>query len=260
MATAMAKGLISKGMEPNSIIVADPSPTKTKMLHSSLGVSTTNNSVQAVKNAEVIILSVKPQVIDKVAKLIADNCDINGKVIVSVAAGVSISLLKKSLGDKAAIVRLMPNMPALLGVGMSGLYANENVTAEQRKQVNSIAHSFGECIEVNHEDKINMVTALSGSGPAYFFLLMEEMIKAGISLGLSEAEAVKLTRQTALGAAQLAVTSNSMPAELREQITSKRGTTESALMVMHSAGFDQIVASAVTSAYERALQLNSHSA
>jgi len=257
MASAMISGLIAKGQAPTNITVSDPSTEKAENLTANLGVLTTTNTAEAVQRADIIILAVKPQVINVVATEISVHCHTEGKVFISIAAGINMSQLEEKLGKNSAVVRLIPNISALIGYGMSGLFANENTTAEQKQQAMMVAQSCGDCIEVYEEEAINTVTALSGSGPAYFFLMMEGMIKAGTELGLSEEDAHRLTCQTALGAAQLAISSQNKLSELRNQITSASGTTESALNYFASEGLITIVEGAVNAAYDRAEELGS---
>jgi len=255
MASAMIGGLIAKGQTPTSIIVSDPSIQTTTRLNTDFGVLTTNNSAEAVQKSAIVILAVKPQVIDLVIKDIADHCDNQGKLFISIAAGVTVAQLVNKLGKNCAVVRLMPNMPAMISYGMSGLFANDNTSPKQKTQAMAVAQSCGDCIEVKQEESINAITAISGSGPAYFLLMMEGMVNAAIELGFTEEEAHRLTCQTALGAAQLAISSDNNLSHLRQQITSPGGTTESALNYFSDAGLVPMVGGAVNAAFVRAQQL-----
>ncbi|RVU31031.1 pyrroline-5-carboxylate reductase [Neptunomonas marina] len=256
MASAMMKGLLSNGYPAEKILVAETSKEKSAELSKCLGVRVTDNLNTLVVQSETIILAVKPQVIDTVTQDIASSGKHVGKLFISVAAGVKTIQIASILGEDTAVVRLMPNMPALIGQGMSGLYANSHTSTPQKRKSLMIAESFGDCVEVTDENDINTITALSGSGPAYFFLMFENMVQAGIELGLSEQSAHKLACFTALGSAKMAQGSSFKPAELRQQVTSKGGTTESAINYFEQNGFPSIVRGAVKAAYSRSVELS----
>lgn len=177
-------------------------------------------------------------------------------LIVSIAAGINQTNLSKWLGEKAAIVRCMPNTPALVKTGASGLHANANVSAEQRDLAENIMRSVGILVWVEKESEIDAVTAVSGSGPAYFFLLMEAMEKAAVDLGLSKHTAQLLIEQTALGAAKIALESNESPGELRARVTSPGGTTEQAIKTFNEGNFSALVKQAIQAAHDRSISLS----
>ena len=176
-------------------------------------------------------------------------------LIISIAAGITLGQLEHWLGADMPIVRCMPNTPALVEAGATGLYANTNVDPGQREQAKTIMNSVGLAIWVDNEDQIDAVTAVSGSGPAYFFLVMEAMIEAGKELGLSEPVAKQLTLQTALGSAQMAITSDEDAAELRRRVTSPGGTTEAAINIMENKQLRAIFMDALRGAYDRSKEL-----
>lgn len=255
MAAAMIGGLIQKGQNPKDIIVVEPSDERAHYLQEAFHVITTKQSREAVTQADVIVLAVKPQVIEIVAKEIQENQLTQGKVFISIAAGTTVKTLESHLGNETAIVRLMPNMPALVGAGISGLYANQRTSQQQKAYSIEVSNSCGQTVQVEHESDINIVTGLSGSGPAYFLRVMEGMIEAGQELGFSYEDALKLVAQTAMGAGQLALEASVTPTELRQQITSKRGTTEAGLNVLNEFNVKEAASKAVKAAHARAIEL-----
>lgn len=255
MAAAMISGLISKGFLAQDILVSEPSAERVAWLSDKYGVSMVSKTQDVVDKSDVVVLAVKPQVIEAVAKQIDIRAD-RSQVFVSIAAGTSIKTLENILGHECAIVRLMPNMPALVGAGMSGLYANANTDEQQKKLATTVAESFGECLEVQNENDINLVTALSGSGPAYFLLMMQCMISAGEELGMRSDDVKRLVGHTALGAAKLALLSDDEPDTLCQRIASPGGTTEAALTTLHEREVESAAKQAVKAAYQRALELS----
>jgi pyrroline-5-carboxylate reductase len=201
----------------------------------------------------VVVLAVKPQVIQTVATQLEAGA-LEGKLLMSIAAGVTISALEHLFG-KIAIARTMPNTPALLGLGATGLYVNSYATEAQARVARDIIEAFGICVPVKQEKLLDAVTAVSGSGPAYYFLMIEEMIKAGVQLGLSEDEAKALTLQTALGAAHMVAKGDATPEELRQRVTSPNGTTHAAIISMQENGFGPVIANAMKACQDRAEKL-----
>lgn len=250
MAAAIIGGLIASGREPSWITVVDPNADQRTRLSQEYGVHTTDKVADAA-NANIIVLAVKPQVITAVAKRM--ETDLSGKLILSIAAGVTIATLEELFGP-VAIARTMPNTPALLGLGATGLYVNDHTTEAQRLAAQAIIEAFGICIDVEREDLLDAVTAVSGSGPAYYFLMIEEMIRAGITLGLRPEDARALTLQTALGAATMA-NQGDAPEDLRARVTSPNGTTHAAIVSMQENGFGEVVAKAMTACRDRAKEL-----
>ena len=200
-------------------------------------------------------MAVKPQQLAEVATALAPLAANQHPLVISIAAGISASDLSRWLGGHASVVRAMPNRPALIGAGVTGLYADTDVSAPHRAMTERLLEAVGSAVWVQSEGDIDLVTAVSGSGPAYFFLLIELLEAAGIAQGLSADVARKLAVGTAAGASALAKASGEEPSVLREQVTSKGGTTAAALAVFKDAGLDQIVMRAVQAAAERSREI-----
>lgn len=255
MATSLIGGLIAQGHPAENIIVSDPNEPQRSQLSSDFSIRTTDDNALAVKEANVVVLAVKPQVMKQVAQPLADTLS-EGTLIVSIAAGINLYSLESWLGGKHAIVRCMPNTPSLIQLGASGLYANQQTTSGQKQLAETILKAAGIVQWVATEEEIDAVTAVSGSGPAYYFLLMEAMIDAGESLGLSRETAAELTLQTAVGAAQMAMQSDVDAAELRRRVTSPGGTTEQAINTFEGAHLRDIVKAALKAASDRSAELS----
>lgn len=259
MAASLIGGLVHKGYAPECITACDPVEDTRKRLAADYGIDTSADNRAAVSKADVVILAVKPQVISAVASGLSAGLA-HRPLVVSIVAGIPVAVLNHLMagagGDPALaelpIVRCMPNTPALLQAGATGLYATESVSAQQRQLAEDILAAVGATAWVDSELKIDVVTAVSGSGPAYFFLVMEAMITAGEKLGLEPEVAREMTLQTALGAARMALESDVDVAELRRRVTSPGGTTEAALSAFQAEGLEQIFEHAVTAAFERA--------
>ncbi|EXS29979.1 pyrroline-5-carboxylate reductase [Acinetobacter sp. 742879] len=251
MAQALIGGLISRGLPPTRITVSDPVEQIRQLLQEK-EVHVTQDNVAAIKNADVVVLAVKPQVLATVLRPLKGL--LSDKLVISIIAGAEIQTIS-SLIDSNRIVRVMPNTPALVQTGAHGIYANDVVGTSDRELTSQILAATGLTIWVNSEAQIDAVTAVSGSGPAYFFYLMESMIRAGKNLGLDEKVATALTLQTALGAAQMAITSSNTPSELRKNVTSPNGTTQAALEVFDRAQISQNIQSALAAAQKRSQEL-----
>lgn len=251
MAQALIGGLISRGLPPTRITVSDPVEQIRHLLQEK-EVHVTQDNVAAIKNADVVVLAVKPQVLANVLRPLKGL--LSDKLVISIIAGAEIKTIS-NLIDSERIVRVMPNTPALVQTGAHGIYANDVVGASDRELTSQILAATGLTIWVNSEAQIDAVTAVSGSGPAYFFYLMESMIRAGKNLGLDEKVATALTLQTALGAAQMAITSSNTPSELRKNVTSPNGTTQAALEVFDRAQISQNIQSALAAAKKRSQEL-----
>lgn len=251
MAQALIGGLISRGLPPTRITVSDPVEQIRQLLQEK-EVHVTQDNVAAIKNADVVVLAVKPQVLATVLRPLKGL--LSDKLVISIIAGAEIQTIS-NLIDSDRIVRVMPNTPALVQTGAHGIYANDVVGASDRELTSQILAATGLTIWVNSEAQIDAVTAVSGSGPAYFFYLMESMIRAGKNLGLDEKVATALTLQTALGAAQMAITSSNTPSELRKNVTSPNGTTQAALEVFDRAQISQNIQSALAAAQKRSQEL-----
>lgn len=252
MARSLILGLLRDNSTPLEIRVSDPDQNQLNAIRQywpDIITSTHNN--QVIKDADVVVLAVKPQVMKEVALTLADTCQSTRPLIVSVAAGIKADSLQQWLGGDLPIVRCMPNTPALVQAGATGLFANDLVSNIQKSQAESILRSVGVTVWFDHESALDAVTATSGSGPAYFFLVMEAMQAAAQQLGLPEKEANLLVIQTALGAAKLALESQESPAELRRKVTSKGGTTAAALEVLQSKQLEAIFLEAMQAATKR---------
>lgn len=258
MAASLIGGLINAGYTTADMIVIDPSDAVRDTLSKKFNISV-NTDINAVDSCEIIVLAVKPQILKTVCQQLA-SIQTRYSLIVSIAAGVRSTdinrwLTQKQTTTEQAIVRCMPNTPALLQCGASGLFANNSVTDKQKQQAENILKAVGLVVWVETEEQLNAVTAVSGSGPAYFFLLMEAMQHAGEKLGLPTAVAQQLVLQTALGAARMATESELPPADLRNNVTSKGGTTEQAILNFQSANFQEIVFNALEAANNRSISL-----
>ncbi|MGN9714069.1 pyrroline-5-carboxylate reductase [Acinetobacter variabilis] len=251
MAQALIGGLISQGLPATRITVSDP-VEKVRLLLAEKAVNVTDDNIAAIKDADIVLFAVKPQVLAGVLKPLQGLLD--GKLVISIVAGAEIATLSALLGTDR-IVRVMPNTPALVQTGAHGLFANEEVGSNDRELASQVLASTGLTIWVNSEAQIDAVTAVSGSGPAYFFYMMESMIRAGKNLGLDEKVATALTLQTALGAAQMAINSSNTPAELRKNVTSPNGTTQAALEVFDRAQISQNIQAALAAAQKRSQEL-----
>lgn len=255
MATSLIAGLISDGFSASHISVCDINEKKLVLLASRYSVNTNIDSSQLIKKSDVVVLAVKPQSMRAVCESLAEAVQMTLPLLISVAAGIRVADLNRWLGGGVPIVRAMPNTPALVQTGATGLFANIAVSEAQRGLAENIMRAVGLTIWVEEEDLMNAVTALSGSGPAYYFLVMEAMEAAGVALGLSQEAAHLLTLQTALGAAKMALESEDSPAVLREKVTSPGGTTESALKVLTQAELHALFVDALNAANQRSQEL-----
>lgn len=254
MARSLIGGLTTNGFAANHIRVVDPNEAQRQQL-AHMGVAVYEAISAELLESDVLVLAVKPQVMAEVAKPLSTSVQRTKPLIISVAAGIRCDDLDRWLGGNMAIVRAMPNTPALVQSGATGLFANAKVNATQKNQAESLMRSVGISLWVNDESLIDSVTAVSGSGPAYYFLMMEAMINAGKALGLDEKSARLLTVQTALGAAKMALESDLSPAELRAQVTSPNGTTEAAIQHFQQHHYEQLVLAAMQAAKTRSQQL-----
>ena len=254
MASSLIGGMLAAGTPADSILVAEPSNDQRENLSQQFAINTSASNLDALAY-DVVVLAVKPQVLQMVCRELAKAENVARPLYVSIAAGIRSNSIKRWLGGEAAIVRCMPNTPALLQCGATALYANDAVSEEQSTQAENILRAAGITTWVDNEALIDAVTAVSGSGPAYFFLLMEAMQSAGVELGLDSETAKQLSLQTALGAARMATESDVSPAELRARVTSKGGTTAAAIASFEANGFNQIVSEALRAAYNRSAEL-----
>jgi pyrroline-5-carboxylate reductase len=255
MAGSLINGLISDGYDPARIVASDTSPAALAAMSGRTGVRTTADNAVAA-DADVVVLAVKPQMLQAVAREIAPIVQRRRPLVVSIAAGIREDALEGWLGGGVALVRTMPNTPAMIGAGATVLHAGHGVTDEQRDTAESILRSVGLTRWVDDEGLLDAVTALSGSGPAYFFLVMEAMEAAAADLGIPHETARLLTLQTALGAARMAIESDEEPATLRRRVTSPGGTTERAVAVLDGGGLRELFGRALTAARDRSVELS----
>ncbi|OUR82097.1 pyrroline-5-carboxylate reductase [Cycloclasticus sp. 46_120_T64] len=256
MAGSLIGGLVSNGYPADKITVADLDADKLAYLSETFGVNTTLDSLVLAEKVDVLVLAVKPQHMQTVAEVISSAVQQKQPVLVSIAAGIRVDALERWLGSGLALVRCMPNTPALVKTGATGLYANAQVTESQKDQVESLLRAVGVTVWVATEQELDAVTALSGSGPAYFFLMMEALEAAAVDAGLDQKTAQLLTQETALGAAKMALASSESAAVLRQRVTSPGGTTERALAVMGERGLKDIYHAAVLAARDRSIELS----
>lgn len=253
MATSLIGGLLKQGFPPASIAVTDPIPETRQGLESEFSVATYASN-DCARDADIVVLAVKPQIMKAVASDLAPVVA-HKPLIISIAAGIPVAALQTWLGAGVPLVRCMPNTPALLQKGATGLFATEDVTAAQRSLTETIISAVGSVNWFDAELDIDRVTALSGSGPAYFFLVMEAMEDAGVKLGLDRNTARQMTIQTALGAATMAAQGEFEPGELRKRVTSPGGTTESAIKTFINGGLPDLFEQAMQAAYQRAIEM-----
>jgi len=256
MARSLIGGLIASGTPAAALRVAEPVPALRDALARDFGVSVFDDAIDAVSGAQTWVFAVKPQVMRAVCENLAVQARAAQPLAVSIAAGITAEQLERWLGGDIAVVRCMPNTPALLGAGVTGLYANARVAADGRAQVESLLASAGKTVWIDDEAKMDAVTAVSGSGPAYIFLLAEAMEAAARQQGLPDDAARKLVLQTVLGAARMLTESDEPPDELRRRVTSPGGTTQAAIETFEAGGFRDLVVKAIDKATERGRQLS----
>ncbi|MBU1192111.1 MAG: pyrroline-5-carboxylate reductase [Gammaproteobacteria bacterium] len=255
MARSLIGGLIADGWPAERLRAADPNPEQRTMLSSRFGIVTDSDNQTAIQSADVVLLAVKPQVMHEVTQSIAAAVQAKQPLIISIAAGIRATDLDRWLGGGCAIVRCMPNTPAMVQSGATGLFATPKVTSAQRDLAESILRAVGLTLWLDNEAQMDAVTALSGSGPAYFFLIMEALQAAGVQLGLPAECARLLALQTAFGAAKMALESDEDAGTLRQRVTSPGGTTERALKVMEEGQLRELIQKALTAARDRSREL-----
>lgn len=258
MASALIAGLKAKGQSPKQLHVVETDGGK-RQFFAEQGIQTYEaNDIAKVKaamnQADVVVLAVKPQVLKDVLQPLKDAW--GTQLVISIAAGIGTDSLKNWLGESVKLVRAMPNTPAMIQMGATGLFATAGVTDVNKKLAEQVMSATGLVLWVNDEELLHAVTAVSGSAPAYFFYLIENMIKAGESFGLSNQQATALAMQTALGSAQMALTSHDSPTELRRKVTSPNGTTQAAIEVMDKQHMNQIIHDAMQACVTRSQELS----
>ncbi|WP_421683336.1 pyrroline-5-carboxylate reductase [Stutzerimonas urumqiensis] len=258
MAASLIGGLLAQGIPAQSLRAADPGEAQRQQIGERFGIATFADNAAAVAEADVVLLAVKPQVMKAVCESLAPHLA-EGTLVISIAAGISCNSLQRWLAQPerptVAVVRCMPNTPALLRQGVSGLFASAEVSADQRALAERLLSAVGLALWLDEESLIDAVTAVSGSGPAYFFLMVEAMTAAGVRLGLPQATADQLSRQTALGAARMLCESDVEAAELRRRVTSPNGTTEAAIKAFQAGDFEALVQRALDAAAARSGEL-----
>ncbi len=255
MATSLVGGLVADGHRGDAIWVSDVDTAKLEQVGDKFRVNTTGDNNLAVRRANTVVLAVKPQVMSLLLAEIGQSAKDTAPLLVSIAAGVRERDILRGLGYNAAIVRTMPNTPALLGCGATALFANAFVSAEQRSRAENILRAVGITVWVEDESLLDAVTAVSGSGPAYYFFFMELMERIGVELGLSQETTQALVLQTALGAARMATETGDSPETLRRKVTSPGGTTEAALERLQAGDFEAVLRQALKAARDRAVSL-----
>ncbi|MSR15486.1 MAG: pyrroline-5-carboxylate reductase [Gammaproteobacteria bacterium] len=256
MGRAIIGGLLKRGQSPQGITVSDPVTATRAALVQEFGIIGAADNNRAVANADIVVLAVKPQQMAAIVRALAPMLAERRPVVLSIAAGITTASIAQWCGASLPLVRAMPNTPALVGRAATGVFATAATSVSAREQVAELLRAIGFVVWVESEEQLDAVTALSGSGPAYFFLLLECLEAAAVRLGLPVATARQLALETAAGAAELALQSPYDPATLRVQVTSKGGTTERALAVFETGGFADLVQQALGAAARRAHELS----
>lgn len=255
MSISLIGGLIASGYPKDKIRATDPSEARRREITQSMGIHCDEDNIEAAKQSDIIVLAVKPQMLELVCQQLSATLQAKRPLVISIAAGVRSTDIDYWLGGGMAIVRTMPNTPALIRSGATGLFANSAVSEAQKEQAEHILRAAGITVWVPKETDLDIVTAISGSGPAYYFLFMEAMQHAGQKLGLDEATARLLTIQTAFGAAKMALESPDDCATLRQKVTSPNGTTEKAIQSFESHQLRETIEDAMKAAKDRAISL-----
>jgi pyrroline-5-carboxylate reductase len=256
MASSLIAGLRADGYSPDHIWASDPDSEKLQHLQSHFGVRISSDNHEVVRQSQIVVLAVKPQVLREVAEDLNATVQRQSPLVISLAAGVTEGAIDQWLGGGVDIVRCMPNTPALVKTSATAMHGNDRISKEQRSRAEAVLRAVGLVVWVDNEELLDAVTALSGSGPAYFFLFMEAMEEAAIHLGLDSKVARLLAQQTALGSARLAIESDEAPAELRRRVTSPGGTTERAITTFEEAKLREIVLDAMSAAHRRSQELS----
>ena len=255
MTRSIATGLVNNGYPADLIHATNPSEAKLAGLQKSLNIATSHDNLAAAKQADVIVLSVKPHFMQEVCEQLR-TLDLSNKLIITIAAGIPAKRYGEYFGQEIKLIRTMPNTPTQIGVGMTGLYAGDEISAEQKALCEQLMLSGGEVVWVDNESELDQVIALSGSSPAYFFLFMEAMIDNAKASGMDEHKARQLVQQAALGAAQMVKQNPELTtAQLRENVTSKGGTTAQAIAALEAGNLRGIVKQAMDDCVARAQEM-----
>jgi pyrroline-5-carboxylate reductase len=256
MASAIIGGMLDNGYQAGNIWVSAPDDSHLQALRDRFGVSVTTDNRHCAQQADMVVLAVKPQVMAEVCRDIAPVVQNTRPLMVSIAAGLASDTLDSWLGGGLPLVRVMPNTPSLVGKGAAGLFANAAVTGEQKTMVQSVFESIGSALWVDDEEQLHGVTALSGSGPAYFFLMLEALEAAATDAGIAPKTARELAIQTMAGAAEMAARSEHDPAQLKRNVMSPGGTTERAINTFEDGGMRDLVQKAYNAAFERSQEMS----
>ncbi|EDM47191.1 pyrroline-5-carboxylate reductase [Marinobacter algicola] len=251
MASAIIGGMLDSGFKAANIWVSAPDDNHLQSIRKQFGVSVTTDNRYCAEQADMVVLAVKPQVMASVCSDIAPVVQNTRPLMVSIAAGLEASTLDEWLGGGLPLVRVMPNTPSLVGKGAAGLYANDQVKEKQKAMVESVFNSIGSALWVDDESLLHAVTALSGSGPAYFFLMLEALEEAATDAGIAGETARALAIQTMAGAAEMAGRSEHDPGQLKRNVMSPGGTTEQAIQAFEEGGMRDLVKKAYSAAYKR---------
>ena len=255
MGTSLISGLIANGHPATNLHAVDPDDNQRSKVETRYGIRTSAGAAEAVTTADIIVLAVKPQTVMTALAETRDALQNNNPLVLSIAAGVRTGAISNALGGACPVVRAMPNTPALLRSGATGLYAPAGVSASRREAAANIMQAVGVVVWLDDESLLDAVTAVSGSGPAYFFLIVELMEKIAVDMGLTRAQAHLLSVDTALGAARMLKESGEDAATLRQQVTSPGGTTEKALQAFEEGGLEQLLRQALTASRARSVEL-----
>ena len=256
MARSLIGGLIANGTAPENLSASDPDEGQRHAISDQYAVKTDANNNTIINSADVIVLAIKPQMMSVVMHDIADALKDTNKLLISIASGIKLDSIRNWLRTDMALVRVMPNTPSLIQAGAAALFANQHANETQRNIAEAMMRSVGTAIWLDNEEQMDSVTALSGSGPAYFFYMMEAMEKAAEKMGLNKEQSRLLTIETAVGAAKMALLSPSDPEALRQQVTSPGGTTEQALNIFMQNQFEELIDKAMTAAKQRSEELS----
>ncbi|RUO64861.1 pyrroline-5-carboxylate reductase [Idiomarina ramblicola] len=252
MTQSIVGGMCKSGYPADKVWVSNPSDAKLEKMKSELGVNTSNDNLEVVNNADAIVLSVKPQLMAEVCAHLRENvANLSDKLIITIAAGIRISKYREYLGENIRIIRVMPNTPSLVGQGMSGLVTDDSVDEADRSFVTEAFNGVGETLWVSDEDQLDILGAVAGSGPAYFFEFMDSLAKAATELGFDAEKARAMVQQTCLGAAQMAKESELSLEDLRKQVTSKGGSTAKGVEAYQNSDLHGISEKAVKAAVNR---------
>jgi len=255
MGEALIRGLLRAKARSDLIMIYDPDPSRVSLMLEEYQVKVMKSNSELVEEAEVVVLAVKPQVMSRVLEEIADSVKKKNPLVVSIAAGIKLGFIRSWLGDEVHLVRVMPNTPALIGEGVSAYYSDQPLSEQEQEQIKSLLSALGRVVELDREELLDAVTGLSGSGPAYIFVLIEALADAGVKMGLSRELALILSAQTVVGAGKMVVEMEKHPGELKDMVTSPGGTTIAGLSVLEQGGFRGLVIRAVESATRRSQEL-----